>query len=251
MYSPHTRRHVVFCAAQIGLRSQLTAAVYRKCLRLSAAARAGMPSGRVVNLMSADVAKSGCRGGRGDRGRGRRAVWHKAHGTRRTPLCRAWLSPEWCMRRARGAGGRGEGCRAVRCGTQHAAWPGVRRGVRHMTTNSQDTLSRLLWLEADSWGSWGSCQSGVCKGPRAGAWGAGGAGGAGGALSRLAHGTWQPTAQRHELHAAVRTDCVSPPTASCAPSPAVADFIYPQLTFMAAAPLAVCVSLVMLWFQIG
>ncbi|GLC77558.1 hypothetical protein PLESTF_001955200, partial [Pleodorina starrii] len=42
---------------QIGLRSQLTAAVYRKCLRLSAGARASMPSGRVVNLMSADVAK--------------------------------------------------------------------------------------------------------------------------------------------------------------------------------------------------
>ncbi|GIL66378.1 hypothetical protein Vafri_19915, partial [Volvox africanus] len=42
---------------QIALRSQLTAAVYRKCLRLSAGARASLPSGRVVNLMSADVAK--------------------------------------------------------------------------------------------------------------------------------------------------------------------------------------------------
>ncbi len=68
MQSSNAQCHVWFCAAQIGLRSQLTAAVYRKCLRLSAAARAGMPSGRVVNLMSADVAKSGCRGGRGGRG---------------------------------------------------------------------------------------------------------------------------------------------------------------------------------------
>ncbi|GIL81581.1 hypothetical protein Vretimale_729 [Volvox reticuliferus] len=42
---------------QIALRSQLTAAVYRKCLRLSASARASLSSGRVVNLMSADVAK--------------------------------------------------------------------------------------------------------------------------------------------------------------------------------------------------
>ncbi|GLI60927.1 hypothetical protein VaNZ11_003158 [Volvox africanus] len=42
---------------QIALRSQLTTAVYRKCLRLSAGARASLPSGRVVNLMSADVAK--------------------------------------------------------------------------------------------------------------------------------------------------------------------------------------------------
>ncbi|EFJ44543.1 ABC transporter, partial [Volvox carteri f. nagariensis] len=48
---------LIMIQIQIALRSQLTAAVYRKCLRLSAGARASLPSGRVVNLMSADVAK--------------------------------------------------------------------------------------------------------------------------------------------------------------------------------------------------
>ena len=47
-----------FCSlAACPPRTQLTCAVYQKCLRLGASVRQRMPSGRVVNLMSADVTK--------------------------------------------------------------------------------------------------------------------------------------------------------------------------------------------------
>ncbi len=82
------------------------------------------------------------------------------------------------------------------------------------------------------------------------------AGGAGAyfSLSRLDQGTWQPflhPAPCQQLRHCEQTAPLLPPRIRSLPPAAVADFIYPQLTFMAAAPVAVCVSMVMLWFQIG